>query len=129
MHQNDAAPEHSLWCMSHCLLKNISTYDPVLWIRIRKDPKLFVGFGARNRGCESGSRNRGLNPDPELPVVLNLGKKYLLFVLRENVRVGSGTFWTSYPGPHLELLTRNIVRGTKTTIRNQNLEILKRQMF
>jgi hypothetical protein len=87
--------------MSYTLLKNTSTFGTVLWIRIRKDPKLFVGFGARNRGCGSGSRNRGSNPDPELPV--GKGKKYLLYVRRVNIRVGSGTFRTSSPGPYPEL--------------------------
>jgi hypothetical protein len=104
------------------LLKNISTYDTVLWIRIRKDPKLFVGFGAGNRSCGSGSRNRGSSPDPELPVMLNLGKKYLLYVLRENVRVGSGTFRTCYPGPDTELIESRIrIRNTlKIQIRIEN---------
>jgi hypothetical protein len=106
--------------MSHCLLKTISTYDTVLWIRIRKDPKLFGGFGAQNRGCGSGSRNRGSNP--ELTVVLNLGKKYLLYVLRENVRVGSGTFRMSYPGPDPELIESRIrIRNAlKIRIRIEN---------
>jgi hypothetical protein len=33
----------------------LALFPTVLWIRIRKDPKLFAGSGSVNRGYESGS--------------------------------------------------------------------------
>jgi hypothetical protein len=91
------------------------------------------GFGSariRNFLSDSEPEIEVADPDQEIEVqirirnfqyrvMLNLGKKYLLpvYVLRENVRVGSGTFRTCYPGPDPELIKSRIRIGNALKIR------------
>jgi KRAB domain-containing zinc finger protein len=47
-----------------------STMPAVLWIRIRKDPKLFADSGSATRGYGSGSLTKVLYPNPKLDLQL-----------------------------------------------------------